>query len=33
LIETQGKEVIIQDMDTLYDMAGLNSNDECEHSE
>ena len=33
LIETQGKEVIILDVDTLYDMAGLNANEECEQGE
>ena len=31
LIDTQGKEVIILDMEKLYEMAGLVSEDECEH--
>jgi CRP/FNR family transcriptional regulator len=31
LIETQGKEVILQDSDTLYELAGLNSDSECGH--
>lgn len=33
LIDTQGKEVTITDMETLYDMAGLNANEECKASE
>ena len=32
LIETQGKEIILKDSDTLYDLAGLTrANDECLH--
>ena len=33
LIETQGKEVILQDPDTLYELAGLNETQECEFKE
>ena len=33
LIETQGKEVILQDPDTLYELAGLNETHECEFKE
>jgi len=29
LIETQGKEVILQDADMLYELAGLNTDKEC----
>lgn len=32
LIETQGKEVILQDADALVEMAGLNSDNECAHA-
>ncbi|ASP40297.1 transcriptional regulator FNR [Bacterioplanes sanyensis] len=31
LIETQGKEVILQDMDTLNELAGLVDEEACEH--
>jgi CRP/FNR family transcriptional regulator len=30
LIETQGKEIILRDMDALYEMAGLVSSTHCE---
>ncbi|MBT12370.1 MAG: transcriptional regulator FNR [Oceanospirillaceae bacterium] len=30
LIETQGKEVILQDSDTLFELAGFNEEHECE---
>lgn len=32
LIETQGKEVILQDADALVEMAGLNNDNECAHA-
>ncbi|MEL7400573.1 MAG: helix-turn-helix domain-containing protein, partial [Pseudomonadota bacterium] len=33
LIETQGKEIILQDIDMLKELAGLVSEDECGHSD